>query len=120
MSNSNQSVVCQRCGRGLAMTDAYHDFLAWRGVNVKIPIQCMACFLKAGPLPREQGKVKWFNSRKRYGFITTEEGQDVFLHQEQILGGEERNPHTGRVVRFHMHQSLKGPEAWNVELAEEG
>lgn len=120
MSNSTQVIVCQRCGRGSTATGAYHDFLARRGARVKIPVQCMACFLKAGPLPKEEGKVKWFNPGKRYGFITTEEGPDVFLHQEQTLDGEERNPRTGQVVRFHLHQSLKGPRAWNVEVAEQG
>jgi cold shock CspA family protein len=43
----------------------------------------------------------------------------VFLHQEQMVDGEGRNPREGQAVRFHLHQSLKGPEAWNVELAEE-
>ena len=119
MSNSNQSVVCQRCGRGFAMTDAYHDYLARRGVRVKVPIQCMSCFLRAGPLPKEQGKIKWFDPRKRYGFIATGEDQDVFLHQQQVLGDEESKLHEGQVVRFHLHQSLKGPEAWNVEVVVE-
>jgi cold shock CspA family protein len=119
MSNSTNSLVCQRCGRGFMLTTAYHDFLARRGVKVKVPMHCMTCFLKVGPLPKQWGKVKWFDSRKRYGFIAAEGDQDVFLHQEQILGCEEDKLHEGQMVRFHVHQSLKGPEAWNVELAEE-
>jgi cold shock CspA family protein len=57
--------------------------------------------------------------RKRDGFITTKDDHDVFLHQEQMVDGEWRNPREGQVARFHLHQSLEGPEAWNVELAEE-
>lgn len=116
MSNSTQSVVCQRCGRGFVMTDAYLDFLQRRGVKVKVPMQCMACFLKGGPLLKELGAIKWFDTRKRYGFVATEEGQDIFIHQKQILDGQHDIPREGQAVRFHVHQSLKGPEAWNVEL----
>lgn len=116
MSNSTQSVVCQRCGRGYVMTDAYLNFLQRRGVRVKVPIQCMACFLKGGPLLKELGEIKWFDSRKRYGFVATEEGQEIFVHQNQILGDQHNLPRQGQAVRFHVHQSLKGPEAWNVEL----
>jgi CspA family cold shock protein len=116
MSNPSQSVVCRRCGRGFVATTTYHDFLARRGVHVKVPMLCMTCFLKTGPLPKQQGEVKWFNPRKRYGFIVTEKGDDVFLHKKQILAGGASNPHEGQSVRFHLHYSPKGPEAWNVEL----
>ena len=47
---------------------------------------------------------------------TTKEGQDVFLHQEQILDGEGRKLRDGQAVRFHV---FPGPEAWNVKVAEE-
>lgn len=77
---------------------------------------CMTCFLKAGPVRKQQGEVKWFNARKRYGFIVTREGEDVFVHQHQILGGKGRNLHEGQTVRFHVQRSPKGPEALNVEL----
>ncbi len=116
MSNSTQSVVCQRCGRGFVMTDAYLDFLRRRGVKVRIPMQCMACFLKGGPLLKERGEIKWFSSHKRYGFIATEEGHEIFVHQKQILEDQENILREGQAVRFHVHQSLKGPEACNVEL----
>jgi CspA family cold shock protein len=76
----------------------------------------VTCFLKAGPLPKQKGEVKWFDPRKRYGFIVTEEGEDVFVHQHQILGSDAAKPHEGQMVRFHVQQSSKGPEALNVEL----
>ena len=83
---------------------------------MRVPVVCMTCFLKAGPLPKQQGEVKWFNPRKRYGFIVTQEGRDVFVHQQQILEGHGNEPHEGQAVRFHLHHSVKGPEALNVEL----
>ncbi len=116
MSSLSQSVVCQRCGRGYVVTGNYRSFLARRGVNVKVPVLCMTCFLKTGPLPKQQGEVKWFNSRKRYGFIASKDGDDVFLHQTQILEGQQNAPDEGQKVRFHVYRSPKGPEALNVEF----
>lgn len=71
----------------------------------------MTCFLKNDPLPKQRGKVKWFNSRKRYGFITSGEGEDVFFHQRQILGGDGNKPREGQTVLFHTRCAKKGPEA---------
>jgi CspA family cold shock protein len=67
-------------------------------------------------MPKRQGEVKWFNTHKRYGFIVSQEGRDVFLHQKQILAGNRKVLQEGQAVRFHLHFSPKGPEAWNVEL----
>jgi CspA family cold shock protein len=118
MTKSTPPVVCQRCGRGFMVTEAHRDFSERRGIPVIAPVLCMACFLNAGPLPKELGRVKWFNPRKRYGFIAINDDQDIFVHQNQVLGNGEIGLHEGQVVRFHIHHSPKGLEAWNVELAE--
>jgi CspA family cold shock protein len=119
MPDQYQSIVCQRCGRGFMLTAAHLDFLGRRGVKVKVPVLCMTCFLKAGPLPKQQGKVKWFNPRKHYGFIVTGEGEEVFFHQQQLLADEENKPHEGQTALFHARYTAKGPEAVNVELVQE-
>jgi hypothetical protein len=79
MSDEHQTIICQRCGCGFVLTSTYRDFLARRGAKVAVPVQCMRCFLKAGPLPKQCGEVKWFSPRKGYGFITTVEENDVFF-----------------------------------------
>lgn len=116
MSDSPQSPVCQRCGRGFVFITTYRDFLARCGVKVSVPMLCATCFRRAGPLPKQRGKVKWLNGRKQYGFIVTDGGQEFFVHQRHILGDENTQPHQGQAARFHVHQSPKGPEALNVEL----
>jgi CspA family cold shock protein len=116
MSNATQSVVCQRCGRGFVVTTTYRDFLARRGIQVIVPVNCMTCFMREGPLPKQESEVLWFNPRKHYGFIDGQAGQDIFLHGDQILEGKGNNPHEGQVVRFHVGNSPKGPKALNVEL----
>jgi CspA family cold shock protein len=72
--------------------------------------------LGTGPLPRQKGEIKWFNPRKRYGFIARGEGDDVFFHENQVLARQGGKPREGQAVRFHLHHSPKGPEALNVEF----
>jgi CspA family cold shock protein len=100
------------------LTTAYCDFLARRGTKVKMPVLCMACFLRTGPWPKQQGQVKWFSSRKCYGFIVTGEGQELFFHQQQLLEDQETQPQEGQKVLFHARDTAKGPEALNVELVQ--
>jgi CspA family cold shock protein len=83
---------------------------------MKVAVLCMTCFLRAGPLTKQRGKIKWFNSHKRYGFIASKEGNDIFLHQTQILERYGDKPLEGQTVRFHLRHSPKGPEALNVEI----
>lgn len=65
-----------------------------------------------------QGKVKWFDSKKGYGFITPENGKDVFCHYSAIVAdaGEYRELCEGDNVNFEVVQSPKGEAASNVTL----
>jgi CspA family cold shock protein len=111
-------VICQRCGRGFVLTDLYRDLLARRKTKIAVPVLCPTGFLKAGPLPKQRGEVKWFDPRRHYGFIITEEGEELFFHQQQIVEGSEDQAREGQTVRFHVRYAAKGPEALNVELTE--
>ena len=62
-----------------------------------------------------EGVVKWFNEKKGYGFISMDEGQDVFVHYSSILGTGFRSLYEGQRVRFEVEQGEKGPQAVNVE-----
>jgi cold shock CspA family protein len=121
MEGELKVVVCQRCGRGFVLTSTYRDFLTRWGREVVVPVLCPTCFTKAGPLPKQQGEVRWFSSRKHYGFIAIEEDaatppMDVFFHERQLLDDVHSAPQKGQSVRFHMQYSAKGPEAVNVEV----
>ena len=60
------------------------------------------------------GKVKWFNAEKGYGFITTEEGKDVFVHYSAIQCDGFRTLEEGASVTFEVKESNRGPQASNV------
>ncbi|HEY8529854.1 MAG: cold-shock protein [Paenibacillaceae bacterium ZCTH02-B3] len=61
-----------------------------------------------------QGTVKWFNAEKGYGFISVENGNDVFVHYSAILGGGFRTLEEGQRVEFEITEGARGPQAANV------
>ena len=64
--------------------------------------------------------VKWFNSRKGYGFINSEEGTDVFVHYSALAGeGDEyKTLNENDKVEFEITEGQKGPQASNVVVTE--
>lgn len=60
------------------------------------------------------GTVKWFNDSKGYGFITKEEGGDVFVHFSDVQGDGFKSLAEGQAVTFDVVDSPKGPKAANV------
>lgn len=60
------------------------------------------------------GSVKWFNDAKGYGFITTDEGKDVFVHFSAIQGDGYRSLAEGDSVSFDVENGAKGLQAINV------
>jgi cold shock protein len=63
---------------------------------------------------RFQGKVKWFNDSKGYGFIERDGGRDVFVHFSAIGGEGFKSLAEGQVVEFEVTDGPKGPQAANV------
>jgi CspA family cold shock protein len=62
------------------------------------------------------GTVKWFNEQKGYGFITQEEGPDVFVHYSGINSSGFKTLKEGDRVTFDVEQGKKGPAAVNVKI----
>jgi len=60
------------------------------------------------------GKVKWFNPRKGYGFIATDDGRDIFVHYGSITGDGYKTLVEGDSVTFDIVDGEKGPRAENV------
>lgn len=62
----------------------------------------------------EQGTVKWFNAEKGYGFITREDGSDVFVHFSAIQGEGYKSLEEGQYVTFDVEEGQRGFQAANV------
>ena len=65
----------------------------------------------------KQGKVKWFNDKKGYGFIAQEGGRDVFVHYSNIKQDGYKTLAEGQDVSFEVVDGPKGPQAINVMRA---
>jgi CspA family cold shock protein len=60
----------------------------------------------------EQGTVKWFNGTKGYGFISRQNGEDVFVHSSAIQSGGFKSLQEGQKVQFDV---TRGPKGWQAE-----
>ena len=62
------------------------------------------------------GTVKWFNAEKGFGFITGEDGKDVFAHFSQIKSDGYKTLEEGQKVSFDIANGQKGPQAENITI----
>lgn len=62
-----------------------------------------------------QGTVKWFSNQKGYGFITQDDGKDIFVHYSAIVGDGFKTLEEGQKVEFEMTKGPKGEQATNVK-----
>ena len=69
-------------------------------------------------MTRSAGTVKWFSKDKGFGFITQDDGPDVFVHHTAIQGGGFRTLEEGERVEFDVVEEPKGLKAANVERVE--
>jgi len=65
-----------------------------------------------------EGHVKWFDRKKGFGFLTSADGIDVFVHYANIAGDGHRSLDEGSPVRFDIEATPKGPQARNVLVVE--
>lgn len=61
-----------------------------------------------------RGKVKWFSNKKGYGFITTDSGEDVFVHYSEIQGEGYKSLEEDQEVEFEVEDGPKGKQAKDV------
>jgi len=64
----------------------------------------------------EKGTVKWFNAAKGFGFISRNDGEDVFVHFKSIVGDGYKTLNEGDSVQFEVEKGPKGLQAANVSI----
>jgi CspA family cold shock protein len=77
-----------------------------------IPIELQLHHFEGICITMEQGTVKWFNDAKGYGFISRQNGEDVFVHYSAIQTNGFRSLQEGQPVQFNV---VKGPKGWQAE-----
>ncbi|PKM21901.1 MAG: cold-shock protein [Gammaproteobacteria bacterium HGW-Gammaproteobacteria-14] len=80
-----------------------------------LPTSRLSLPLKEGEL---EGEVKWFNPNKGFGFILSEDGQEIFVHFKALTNGGRRSLRQGQQVRFRIRQSERGDQADQVRIIE--
>ena len=83
------------------------------GLNIVRCCRCRKGVVRV--MSKEQGKVKWFNNKKGFGFIERASGGDVFVHYSAIVSDGYKTLKEGDSVEFTITQGPKGFQAENVE-----
>ena len=81
-----------------------------------LPIQKREINLRTFKTQMEQGTVKWFNDAKGFGFISRQNGEDVFVHFSAIQSSGFRTLQEGQAVSFDVKRGAKGWQAENVQV----
>ena len=76
----------------------------------------MYFFIFFGGITMNKGTVKWFNNQKGYGFISDENGKDIFVHYSGLDMDGYKTLNEGQAVEFEVVDGAKGPQATNVKM----
>lgn len=89
----------------MILKECYHELVAKELVTY---------YYFFGGINMNKGTVKWFNNQKGFGFISDEQGNDVFVHYSGLNMDGFKSLEEGQEVQFEVVQGAKGPQATNV------
>jgi len=110
-------VTCQECGKVFVFTVEKQRRLAEQGREVSIPELCDACTRSVKYGDRLHGRIKWFSLEKGFGFITQDDGSEIFVHRSGVPLTEQAtlpDLPDGQEVLYEILDSPKGPQAVKV------
>lgn len=115
-SLDDKTLYCARCGITYLWSKEEQSHAAKQSDNEQLitPIHCSGCRTLLPKIDRHRGIVKWFNGRKRFGFIMPYEGKEIFMHGSEVRKKSRIKP--GDLVEFSLKASKRGPVATDVQL----
>ena len=114
-------LICGDCQNEFVYTRG-QQWLAQQAGTPDMPTLCPMCMLYAqrvelrGTPQLVQGVVKWYDTRKGFGFLALDDGREIFLHSSGIAQGKGRSIKRGKRVQALLEQSEKGLQATEVAL----
>ncbi len=102
---------CERCG--ISFLWSSEEQVAQDDAAPTPPARCPGCRVLLPPPGRERGLVKWYNVRKRFGFIVRKEQPELFVHGSEVSGGR---LHPGDLVEFAVGENERGLAAKAVTV----
>lgn len=112
---SDQIRYCDRCG--ISFLWSAEEQARARAESAAAPAHCPGCRVLLPPLGRERGLVKWYNVRKRYGFIVRKEKSELFVHGSDVTGGRLQ---PGDLVEFSVGENERGLAAKEITVLTPG
>lgn len=114
---TDQTLYCAHCGISFLWSKEEQNQATKRDDSTQelsTPIHCSGCQQLLPDAGRQRGVIKWFNGRKRFGFIVPYEGKEIFLHGSEVRKKSRLKP--GDLVEFSLKDSDRGKIAADVLL----
>jgi CspA family cold shock protein len=106
----DETIYCERCGISFLWTSEEQS--ESDGHAPEKPALCPGCRHLLPQPGRERGLVKWFNHKKRYGFIVRMDQEDLFFHRSELVTNARLHP--GDLVEFAVSEGERGPAATEI------
>ena len=119
MAYRDQLLSCAECGKQFVYRVEEQRSQESAGLTPETPEKCPNCREKKALGPGlHAGAVKWYREDKHFGFITLQDGTDVFFHRSGVASDQEQVFQEGAPVWFEVTETDRGPQAINVHLRE--
>ena len=115
---SDQTLYCDNCGISFLWSAEEQKALAAQKTNSIPPSRCPGCRIILPAPGRERGLVKWYNHRKRYGFLVRRDHPELFAHGSDLVEAKSLRP--GDLVEFSIESGERGPVAKEIVVLGHG
>ena len=110
--NEDRLLKCTSCGTRFVWTYVEQNR------DASPPVRCPGCRYLLPPEGRVRGVVKFYNIRKKWGFVAQPDGKEIFFHRSALPSNGEVGLHEGDLVEYAIQTTERGPQAIDLVLLE--